>query len=67
MQITGADIRAARRRVGESQTEFGKRLGVDKSTVSLWESGGPPQEGTAPVLIERVLAELGHQPTEAAE
>lgn len=66
MQITGAQIRAARQHVGETQAEFGRRFGIDKSTLSLWESGGPPQEGTAPVLIERILAELGQLPTEQA-
>jgi len=68
MQITGSQIRAARKALGENQADFSIRFGIDRSTLSAWETAGPPVEGTAPVLIERVLAEIGQLPTsEAAE
>jgi transcriptional regulator with XRE-family HTH domain len=66
--ITADDLKAARKAMGETHEAFSRRFGVDRSTYSGWEKGGPPKEGTAPLLIERVLAELGQLPTtEAAE
>ena len=64
--VTAADIRAARARIDETQEQFGSRFGVDRSTVSTWESKGPPSEGTARILIERILADLGQLPTQTA-
>ena len=68
MIITADDLKRARTNLDESQEAFSGRFGVDRSTYSAWEKRGPPREGTAPVLIERVLTELGQLPTtEAAE
>ena len=55
---TAADIRASRARLDETQAEFGKRFGVDRSTIAIWEKYGPPGSGTAAALIKRVLSEI---------
>lgn len=52
------DIRAAREKLGESQAEFAKRLGVNQSTVHHWEKKGLPDRGTARVAVESLLAEV---------
>jgi transcriptional regulator with XRE-family HTH domain len=66
--ITAADLKRARKLANETQAQFAARFGVDRSTYTGWESGKVPTEGTAPVLIERILAELcGKTPQEAAE
>lgn len=36
--MTGAEIRAARLKIGWTQGELGKRVGVAVSTVNLWEN-----------------------------
>lgn len=51
-------IRAARKRVGESQEEFAKRFGVDQTTIHRWETEGVPARGPTRMTIERVLADL---------
>lgn len=56
--VTAADIRAARARLDETQEQFSLRFGVDRSTIAKWEDFGPPWQGTARLLIERVLADL---------
>ena len=53
--LTGKMIRTARKNVGESQTEFAKRFGVDQSAVSDWERKGPPNRGAARHAIEREI------------
>lgn len=55
--VSAEQIRDARKRAGESQTAFGKRFGVDQSTIHRWETEGPPDRGSAKVLIERLLSE----------
>lgn len=37
--LMGSRLRALRRRIGESQTQFGQRLGVNKLSVINYESG----------------------------
>lgn len=57
--VTAADIRAARARLDESQTEFARRCGVSRGTLASWESLGPPDPGTAHrMVLDRVLAEV---------
>ena len=65
--ITAGHLKTARKSVSETQEAFARRFGVDRSTLAGWEKDGPPKEGTAPVLIERILAELGQLPTEQTE
>lgn len=57
--MTGAELRAVRERVGESKETFAKRFGVSRPTIINWERKGPPADGPARALIERVLLELG--------
>lgn len=64
MAKTTALLKRARLRVDETQEEFACRFGIDRSTYAGWENYGPPQQGTAAVLIERVLAELAVQAAE---
>ncbi len=56
--ITGAQVRAARERLGESRKAFAARVGVSPSIVFLWESGRstPRRAG----IVER-LRELVRQ------
>lgn len=49
-------IRSAREAVGESQSTFGQRFGVDQSTVHRWETNGPPTRGSARKAIEREIS-----------
>lgn len=58
MKITAADLKRVRLALSESHGEFAVRFGVDRSTYTGWEAGRVPKEGTAPLLIERVMAEL---------
>ena len=51
-------IKAAREKVGESQDTFGRRFGVDQSTIQRWETKGAPTRGSARMAIERVLVEI---------
>jgi transcriptional regulator with XRE-family HTH domain len=54
----GEKIRAARKRLGETQEQFAKRFGVDRATISRWEASGIPHKGPGRALMVRVLAEL---------
>lgn len=56
--VTPDKIKTARENRGETQEVFGRRFGVDQSTVHRWETEGVPNRGPARQLIERVLAEL---------
>ena len=63
--ITAKDIKRHRLRIGESQIEFAKRLKVNQSTLSRWESGDLEIEGIAEIALEYVLAELAEQSSRA--
>lgn len=62
--VTAEMIRTAREGVGESQTKFGERFGVDQSTVHRWETEGPPTRGPARKAIERELAAIQQTQTQ---
>jgi DNA-binding transcriptional regulator YiaG len=55
---TSDDIKAARLRLCENQTEFAKRFGVDQATVHRWETKGLPARGAARVAVENLLDSL---------
>lgn len=57
VKISGEQVKAARERIGESQTAFARRFGVDQATVHRWENRGVP-DGTAQIAVQRVLQEL---------
>jgi transcriptional regulator with XRE-family HTH domain len=57
--ITGDELKAVRKKLGESQRVFGARFGVDQSTVHRWEKFGVPDIDTAisaRVTLEYLLA-----------
>ncbi len=56
--ITAETIKAARLRLGETQTEFAERFGCNQATIHRWETNGPPANGMASVLLKRIIAEL---------
>jgi transcriptional regulator with XRE-family HTH domain len=65
--ITAAELKAARKAIGETQEQFAARFGISRTTYVNWENLGTPDNGPGPELIRRVLAEVGQYPTEAAE
>ena len=64
---SAADIRAARARTKQTQSEFGERFGVSRWTIALWEEEGPPSAGPARLLLDRILNELKGQPNAATD
>lgn len=57
-RLSGDELKATRERLGESQSQFGERFGVDQSTIHRWETDGISDRGTTKLAVERVLAEL---------
>lgn len=53
--MTGAQVRAARERLGLTQRELADRVGVAPNTVACWERDVKPVGKTAGILI-RLLA-----------
>jgi len=51
------DVAAARAELGMSQAQFADLLGVDQSSVSLWETGKTEPRQPVIRLIERILEE----------
>ncbi len=49
------DVKAIRRRLGQSQSEFARMIGVSVSTLQNWEQGRRRPEGPARALL-RVAA-----------
>ena len=56
--VTAKRIRDLRKRLGESQVEFGARFPVDQATISRWEAEGPPETGLGSVQIEQAVAAI---------
>jgi putative transcriptional regulator len=46
------DVKSARRKLGASQSEFAKIMGISKRTVQNWEQGLRVPNGPARVLLE---------------
>jgi DNA-binding transcriptional regulator YiaG len=52
------DVRTLRTSLGESQTAFAERFGVDQSAVSRWEKEGLPSRGAARNAVEKLADEV---------
>ena len=59
MQSLSRRIKAIRSRLGENQTVFARRFGVDQSTVSKWEHGAQTPESRALDLLALLEEEAG--------
>jgi putative transcriptional regulator len=47
-----ADVRAIRRKLGKSQSEFALMIGVSVATLQNWEQGRRKPEGPAQALLK---------------
>jgi phage repressor protein C with HTH and peptisase S24 domain len=61
MQSLSRRIKAIRSRLGENQTVFAKRFGVDQSTVSKWEHGTQTPESRALDVLALLEEEAGRE------
>jgi DNA-binding XRE family transcriptional regulator len=50
-------LKRVRKMLGETQTQFAARIGVNQATVSRWEVEGP-QTGPARMLATRIVADI---------
>jgi putative transcriptional regulator len=55
-EVAAVDVTAIRRRLGKSQSEFARMIGVSVSTLQNWEQGRRRPEGPARALL-KVAAE----------
>jgi putative transcriptional regulator len=55
-EFAPVDVKAIRRRLGKSQSEFARMIGVSVSTLQNWEQGRRRPEGPARALL-KVAAE----------
>lgn len=51
------DVPALRAELSVSQAQLAELLGLDQSTVSLWETGKTKPSGSARLLMQRLLAD----------
>src|SRR5260370_20023201 len=51
VQVPTIDVRAVRRRLGLSQSEFAARFGFQPATLKNWEQGRTRPDGPARVLL----------------
>jgi putative transcriptional regulator len=51
-EVTPVDVKAIRRRLGKSQSEFARMIGVSISTLQNWEQGRRQPEGPARALLK---------------
>src|SRR5437879_2878635 len=51
IQVPTIDVRAVRRRLGLSQSEFAARFGFQPATLRNWEQGRTRPDGPARVLL----------------
>jgi putative transcriptional regulator len=51
VQVPITDVRAVRRKLGLSQSEFAAKFGFQASTVKNWEQGRTRPDGPARVLL----------------
>lgn len=64
--MTGNELRAIRRKLGLSQTEFGELIGAHFVTVSRWETGQLPIRSTVAKLAKLLAANRGSKPRPVA-
>jgi putative transcriptional regulator len=55
-EYTPMDVKAIRRRLGKSQSEFARMIGVSVSTLQNWEQGRRRPEGPARALLQVAAA-----------
>ena len=55
-EYTPMDVKAIRRRLGKSQAEFARMIGVSVSTLQNWEQGRRRPEGPARALLQVAAA-----------
>jgi putative transcriptional regulator len=55
-EFAAVDVKAIRKRLGKSQAEFARMIGVSVATLQNWEQGRRRPEGPARALL-RVAAE----------
>jgi len=55
VEFAPVDVKAVRRRLGKSQSEFARMIGVSVSTLQNWEQGRRRPDGPARALL-RVAA-----------
>jgi putative transcriptional regulator len=55
-EIAPVDVKAIRRRLGKSQAEFARMIGVSVSTLQNWEQGRRRPEGPARALLKVAAA-----------
>jgi DNA-binding transcriptional regulator YiaG len=53
--LAPAEIRFLRKRLGYSQADFAKRMGVASESVSRWETGSVPMKATAEHLLRLMV------------
>jgi putative transcriptional regulator len=68
-EFAPVDVKAVRQRLGKSQAEFARMIGVSLATLQSWEQGRRRPEGPARALLkvaaenpEAVAAALAKQP-----
>lgn len=61
--LAPVEIRFLRKHIGLSSVDLGKRMGVERETVSRWESGAQPMGKTADRLLRLLV--LTHEPSES--
>ena len=52
VEFTPIDVRNVRQRLGKSQSEFARMIGVSVSTLQNWEQGRRRPEGPARALLQ---------------
>jgi putative transcriptional regulator len=55
-EIAPVDVKAIRRRLGKSQAEFARMIGVSVATLQNWEQGRRRPEGPARALLKVAAA-----------
>ena len=55
--MTGRDVRAVRKKLGVSQSQLAKLVGVAPNSVARWERGDRTPIGLYRKLVEKLLAD----------